>query len=63
MADEVIQGLMTAREVAQRLNVSLSTIERWRFQGQGPRPIRLPGRTIRYNRSEVEQIATGAAAH
>jgi len=60
MVREGEQGLMTAREVAQRLHVSMSTIERWRFEGHGPRPIRITQRTIRYSRSEVEQIATGS---
>lgn len=60
MASEAVQGLMTAREVAERLNVSMSTVERWRFEGRGPQPIRITARTIRYSRSEVELIATGS---
>ena len=44
--------LLTARELAAELKVSLRTLERWRAQGIGPVYVRL-GRTVRYRRSDV----------
>jgi excisionase family DNA binding protein len=44
--------LLTARELAAELKVSLRTLERWRARGIGPAYVRL-GRTVRYRRSDV----------
>jgi predicted DNA-binding transcriptional regulator AlpA len=45
-------------QVAQRLGVSIRSLERWRMTGDGPRYIKM-GRQIRYRAEDVEAwIAT-----
>jgi predicted DNA-binding transcriptional regulator AlpA len=48
--------LLTSAEFAARARVSQSTIERWRFEGRGPAPIKLSPRTVRYARSDVDRF-------
>lgn len=50
---EVVNGMMTARQVAAYLQVSTSTLKAWRLSLEGPRFARV-GRTIRYSRAELE---------
>jgi hypothetical protein len=40
-------ALLTSREAATILRLSVRTLERWRVQGIGPRFARLPNRSIR----------------
>ena len=42
------------RQLAERLNVSQRTIERWWLDGDGPRGLRLGARRIVYPLVEVE---------
>jgi excisionase family DNA binding protein len=53
--------LMTRREVAAYLRVSVPTLERWAAQGIGPRWRRVGGRAL-CPLSEVRRIAGGEAA-
>ena len=46
--------LLTARQVALRLNVSLATFKRLRKAGEGPPSIQVGQRAIRYRRGDVE---------
>jgi len=41
-------------EVARHLNVSLSTVRRWRLVGGGPRWIRIGASSIRYPLADLE---------
>lgn len=52
--------LMTSAEVSERLRVSRSTLERWRFEGRAPAPIKLGPRTVRYRRSDVDRLVGSA---
>lgn len=50
-------GLLTPKEVAAALRVSPATIKRWRFEGVGPRPIRITDRVVRYARAEIDRLS------
>jgi len=52
---QLSEYLLTTEELAKRWGMSRSSIERLRFDGEGPPPVRLSDRTIRYKRSTVEQ--------
>ena len=52
LANEV-QHLLTDREVATRLAVSISAVRKWRFEGRGPTFVRI-GRAVRYRLADVE---------
>jgi predicted DNA-binding transcriptional regulator AlpA len=47
--------LLTEREVARALNLSVATLRRWRLQGKPPKWIKL-GANIRYKPEEVLQF-------
>lgn len=49
-ADE--EEFLTAQEVADRYQISLYSLSRWRSEGIGPRYHRL-GRNVRYKRSDI----------
>jgi len=51
--------LLTSREAATILRLSLRTLERWRVAGVGPRFVRFPNRSIRY---QTDAVATFVAA-
>ena len=46
-------NLLTENEVAQRLNVSLASLRRWRLERRGPRFVKL-GSLVRYQPQDVE---------
>ena len=46
--------LLTEKELAERLGVSVGTIRHWRYSLQGP-PVRKVGRSVRYSLIEIEQ--------
>lgn len=48
------EQLLTIRQLAELLQVPISTIYRWRHVGEGPRGIRVSGRHVRYRLSDVE---------
>ena len=45
--------LLTSREVAALLSVSVRSLERWRVSGIGPRFVRL-NHSIRYRQSDLD---------
>ncbi|MGH8930055.1 MAG: helix-turn-helix transcriptional regulator [Egibacteraceae bacterium] len=45
---------LTVKQLAELLQVPVSTVYRWRYLGVGPRGIRVSGRHVRYRRCEVE---------
>ncbi len=48
------EEFLTVKQLAELLQVPVSTIYRWRHLGEGPRGIRVSGRHVRYRRSGVE---------
>jgi excisionase family DNA binding protein len=52
----VVKGeeYLTVKQLAELLQVPVSTVYAWRHLGVGPRGIRLSGRHVRYRRSDVE---------
>ena len=48
--------LLTAKEVAAQLRVSLSTLRGWRKKGQGPPVVALGPGTYRYSEEEIEKF-------
>lgn len=47
--------LITTREVAERLGVSVRTVEDWRHRGRGPAYITLAPKAVRYDLAVVER--------
>jgi excisionase family DNA binding protein len=47
------EQLLSERQLATYLNLSLRTIQRWRAEGKGP-PVLYAGRYPRYRKSEVD---------
>ena len=45
---------LNQQELAERLNVSPRTLERWRWIGQGPRFLKLGGGRVVYRLQDVE---------
>lgn len=45
---------MRPEQLAELLQVDVRTLQRWHSEGVGPRRLRLPGRSVRYLRSDVE---------
>jgi excisionase family DNA binding protein len=45
--------LLNEKEVAERLAVSVATVRRWRFSGQGPRATKV-GASVRYRPADIE---------
>lgn len=47
------ERLMTSKEVAEFLQVPVSTIHQWRYRNTGPKGFRV-GKHVRFKRSDVE---------
>lgn len=50
-----MQELLTPREAAQKLRVSVATLRGWRKQGKGPAVVRLSRRTYRYSEDCIQE--------
>jgi excisionase family DNA binding protein len=48
-----LEGLLTMKELAAYLNVSVSTIKDWRGRGEGPPALRVGG-SLRWRREDIE---------
>lgn len=46
---------LTERELAARWNMSIKTLQIWRFQGKGPSYLKL-GRSVRYPMSVIAEF-------
>jgi excisionase family DNA binding protein len=53
--------LLTRREAAERLRISLSTLERWERTGRLT-PTRLSPGVVRYRRADIERLIEEGAA-
>ena len=53
------EGLLTEQDVADALEVSLSTLRPWHREGTGPLCLEI-GRQVRYWRAIVERWSTGS---
>ncbi len=51
---------LTDVQVAEYLNVSVSTVRRWRLIGGGPRWVRIGGSSIRYPVADLEAYVAGS---
>jgi DNA-binding transcriptional MerR regulator len=51
---EAREPLLTQRQAAAYLNVSIRTLQRWRLEGIGPPSIRLPNGYLRYRLADLE---------
>lgn len=45
--------LLTEKETAFQLSVSVRTLQKWRYEGRGPRALRVEG-CVRYSRVDLE---------
>lgn len=52
--------LLTKQQVADRLQISLRTLERWKDQGILV-PVEFPGRNVRYRVKDVDALAADAS--
>lgn len=50
-----IETYFTPKALAQRWNVTLHTLEQWRWKGHGPRFFKAGG-SVRYPRQEIEKF-------
>ena len=46
-------GLLTPKQLSEKLKVTTKTLERWRMTGEGPLYIRLSAKSIRYRVGDV----------
>ena len=51
--------LLTEKAVADRLDVTTRTLQRWRVTGQGPAWVRIGPRMVRYSETDVSAWAAG----
>lgn len=49
---------LTTKQAAEFLQVKETTLEQWRWNGKGPRFIKL-GRCVRYRRTDIETFVEG----
>jgi predicted site-specific integrase-resolvase len=50
--------LLTPKEAAAQLRVSMSTLRGWRKKGDGPPVVKLSPGTYRYREEEIEKFIT-----
>lgn len=54
------RNTLTTPEAAALLGLSVHTLNKWRWDGRGPRYLKL-GKSVRYRREDVEQFLDDAA--
>lgn len=52
-------ALLTEIQAAKYLGLTPRALQAWRYQGYGPRFVKISGRCIRYRASDLEQWVTG----
>ncbi len=55
--DYVTPDILTTQEAAQHLGLAVSTLNKWRVYGSGPKFIKL-GRAVRYRLKDLETFMT-----
>lgn len=50
-----MSNYLSTREVADLLGMSPHTINRWRYEGTGPKFVRIGSKVCRYRAEDVEQ--------
>jgi len=50
-----VERLLTAEEVAERLQVKVETLHQWRWKGKGPRAVKAGPKFVRYRPSDVNE--------
>jgi len=55
--------LLTARDVARRLSISLRTVWRWTALGLLPPPVHPHSRSTRWRAADIERYLEGLSAH
>jgi predicted DNA-binding transcriptional regulator AlpA len=53
--DDALETLLNERDVARVTGLSLSTVRRWRFLGQGPSYIKVSGSAVRYRAQDLQK--------
>lgn len=51
-----LDKLLTPKEAAKWLGVSMATLRGWRREGKGPTAVRLTQRTIRYSEDSLKEF-------
>lgn len=63
-AEKLAAGcLLTEVELAALYGVSLQTVRNWRWKNEGPRWVRVGGRSIRYKPADVQAFIGGDKAN
>jgi predicted DNA-binding transcriptional regulator AlpA len=47
-------AMMKEKEVAEKLKVSLAALRRWRYEGRGPRYVKVAGVAVRYPSDQLD---------
>lgn len=53
--ENLTEAYFTPKALAQRWNITLHTLEQWRWKGRGPHFFKL-GKCVRYPKAEIERI-------
>lgn len=48
------QMLLTSQEVAAQLGITEGTLRNWRYEGEGPKYVKLRKRLVRYRPTDVQ---------
>jgi excisionase family DNA binding protein len=54
-----VKDLLTSQDVAERLSISVRTLQRMVARGEFPRPIRFSRKWVRWKRSDVDTYLQG----
>ena len=55
MSDGSNSDYLSETQTAKYLNISKKSLQRWRFNRQGPPYVKLNAKTIRYRREDLDQ--------
>ena len=59
----IVPDLLTARDVARRLSISLRTVWRWTALGLLPPPVHPHSRSTRWRAADIERYLEELSAH
>ena len=55
--------LLTRNDIAKKLGVSIHTLIRWQNAGSFPKPIALPGHSVRWEAATIEEWLKERTCH